>query len=67
MGKLAASWNLHTEVGWSSPAVEVIVKHSIDNYLVLLAALYKCTILTFTYMYENIDKKLFYITFIQFN
>ena len=42
MGMLAASWNLHTKVGWSSPAREVIVKSSADKYLcVLLAALYE--------------------------
>ena len=47
MGMLAASWNLHTKVGWCSPVREVIVKHSADKYLpVLLAALYKCA--TFT-------------------
>ena len=33
MGMLAASWNLHTKVEWSSPAWEVIVKHSEDKYL----------------------------------
>ena len=32
-GMLAASWNLHTKFGWSSPAREVIVKCSADKYL----------------------------------
>ena len=40
IGMLAASWNLHTKVVWSSPAREVIVKCSADKYLhVLLAGL----------------------------
>ena len=48
MGVLAASWNLHTKVGWSSPAREVIVKRSPDKYLaVLLIALYKFATFTF--------------------
>ena len=50
MGMLAASWNLHTKVGLSSPAREVIVKHSTDKYLcVLLAVLYKCATFVFTF------------------
>ena len=50
MGMLAASWNLHTKVEWSSPAREVTVKCSADKYLhVLLVVLYKCAIFTFTF------------------
>ena len=33
LGMLGAFWNLHTKVWWSSPAREVILKHSADKYL----------------------------------
>ena len=55
MGMLAASWNLHTKVGWSGPARDVIAKHSADKYLpVLLAALYKCAIFN---LFSLLDKE----------